>query len=50
MDDRVHGREESGKLRAGLDYQTERMQRYARAFSPWGTRWFDQDPPEESLA
>ena len=29
---------------------TERMQRYARAFSPWGTRWFDQDAPEESLA
>jgi hypothetical protein len=37
-----------GKLLVAL--LTERMQRYARAFSPWGTRWFDQDAPEESLA
>jgi hypothetical protein len=37
-----------GKLLVAL--LTERMQRYARAFSPWGTRWFDQDAPTESLA
>ena len=37
-----------GKLLVSL--MTERMQRYARAFSPWGTRWFDQDSPAESLA
>lgn len=37
-----------GKLLVAL--LTERMQRYARAFSPWGTRWFDQDAPAESLA
>ena len=37
-----------GKLLVAL--MTERMQRYAGAFSPWGTRWFDQDPPAESLA
>jgi hypothetical protein len=37
-----------GKLLVAL--MTERMQRYAGAFSPWGTRWFDQDAPAESLA
>lgn len=37
-----------GKLLIAL--LTERMQRYAGAFSPWGTRWFDQDAPAESLA
>lgn len=37
-----------GKLLVAL--LTERMQRYARAFSPWGTRWFDQDASEEPLA
>jgi hypothetical protein len=37
-----------GKLLVAL--LTERMQRYARAFSPWGVRWFDQDAPAESLA
>lgn len=37
-----------GKLLVAL--LTERMQRYARAFSPWGVRWFEQDAPAESLA
>lgn len=37
-----------GKLLVAL--LTERMQRYALAFSPWGTRWFDQDAPPEPLA
>jgi len=37
-----------GKLLVAL--LTERMQRYAGAFSPWGTRWFDQDAPFEPLA
>lgn len=37
-----------GKLLVAL--LTERMQRYARAFSPWGTCWCDQGAPAESLA
>lgn len=37
-----------GKLLVAL--LTERMQRYARAFSPWGTPWSDQDASTEPLA
>jgi hypothetical protein len=37
-----------GKLLIAL--LTEKMQRHAASFSPWGGRWLDQDPPEESLA
>jgi len=37
-----------GKLLVAL--LTERMQRYARAFSPWGLRWLEQDAPPQSLA
>lgn len=37
-----------GKLLVSL--LTDKMQRHAGAFSPWGVRWCEQDPPEESLA
>jgi hypothetical protein len=37
-----------GKLLIAL--LTEKMQRHAAAFSPWGGRWLDQDPPPEFLA
>lgn len=37
-----------GKLLVAL--LTEKMQRYARAFSPWGVRWCEQEAPAESLA
>jgi hypothetical protein len=37
-----------GKLLVAL--LTERMQRYARAFSPWGMRWLEQDAPAQPLA
>jgi hypothetical protein len=37
-----------GKLLVAL--LTERMQRYARAFSPWGMRWLEQDAPTQPLA
>ena len=37
-----------GKLLVAL--LTERMQRYARAFSPWGMRWLEQDAPSQPLA
>jgi hypothetical protein len=37
-----------GKLLLAL--LTERMQRHAAAFSPWGGRWVEQDPPPEPLA
>jgi len=37
-----------GKLLIAL--LTERMQRHAAAFSPWGGRWLEQDPPPEHLA
>jgi len=37
-----------GKLLLAL--LTEKMQRHAAAFSPWGGRWLDQDPPPELLA
>jgi hypothetical protein len=36
-----------GKLLIAL--LAEKMQRYAAAFSPWGARWMDQDPPPEPL-
>ncbi len=37
-----------GKLLIAL--LTDKMQRHAGAFSPWGLRWGEQDAPEESLA
>jgi hypothetical protein len=37
-----------GKLLIAL--LTEKMQRHAAAFSPWGGRWLEQDPPPERLA
>lgn len=37
-----------GKLLIAL--LTEKMQRHAASFSPWGGRWLDQDPPPEPLA
>ena len=37
-----------GKLLIAL--LTEKMQRHAAAFSPWGGRWLEQDPPPELLA
>jgi len=37
-----------GKLLVAL--LTEKMQRQAAAFSPWGGRWLEQDPPPEFLA
>jgi hypothetical protein len=37
-----------GKLLMAL--LTEKMQRHARAFSPWGVRWCDPEPAAESLA
>ena len=37
-----------GKLLIAL--LTEKMQRHAASLSPWGGRWLDQDPPEESMA
>jgi hypothetical protein len=37
-----------GKLLVAL--LSEKMQRYARAVSPWGGCWARQDPPEELLA
>lgn len=37
-----------GKLLIAL--LTEKMQRHAVAFSPWGGRWLEQDPPPEFLA
>ncbi len=37
-----------GKLLVAL--LTERMQRYARAFSPWGMRWLEQDAPAQPVA
>jgi hypothetical protein len=37
-----------GKLLIAL--LTEKMQRHAAAFSPWGGRWLDQDPPPQFLA
>ena len=37
-----------GKLLIAL--MTERMQRYAHAFSPWGIRWCEQDAPPERVA
>jgi len=37
-----------GKLLIAL--LTEKMQRHAAAFSPWGGRWLEQDPPPEFLA
>lgn len=37
-----------GKLLLAL--LTEKMQRHAVAFSPWGGRWLEQDPPAEFLA
>jgi len=37
-----------GKLLMAL--LTEKMQRHARAFSPWGVGWCDQEPDAESVA
>ncbi len=37
-----------GKLLIAL--LTEKMQRHAAAFSPWGGRWLEQDPPPQFLA
>lgn len=37
-----------GKLLVAL--LTEKMQRYAKAFSPWGGRWFEQEPPTQPMA
>jgi hypothetical protein len=37
-----------GKLLVAL--LTEKMQRYARAVSPWGGRWCEQEDPAQSLA
>ena len=37
-----------GKLLVAL--LTEKMQRHAAAFSPWGGRWLEQDAPPEFLA
>ena len=37
-----------GKLLIAL--LSEKMQRHAVAFSPWGGRWLEQDPPPEFLA
>lgn len=37
-----------GKLLVAL--LTEKMQRYSKAFSPWGCRWCDQGAPSQSLA
>jgi hypothetical protein len=37
-----------GKLLVAL--LSEKMQRHAAAFSPWGGRWLEQDPPPEFLA
>jgi hypothetical protein len=37
-----------GKLLVAL--LTEKMQRHAASFSPWGGRWLEQDPPSEFLA
>lgn len=37
-----------GKLLIAL--LTEKMQRHAASFSPWGGRWLEQDPPPEFLA
>jgi hypothetical protein len=37
-----------GKLLVAL--LTERMQRHAASFSPWGGRWQEQEPPSEPLA
>jgi Transposase DDE domain len=37
-----------GKLLIAL--LTEKMQRHAASFSPWGGRWLDQDAPPEPLA
>ena len=37
-----------GKLLVAL--LTEKMQRHAAAFSPWGGQWMEQDPPPEPLA
>jgi hypothetical protein len=37
-----------GKLLVAL--LTEKMQRHAASFSPWGGRWLEQDPPPEFLA
>jgi len=37
-----------GKLLIAL--LTEKMQRHAAAFSPWGGWWLEQDPPPELLA
>jgi hypothetical protein len=37
-----------GKLLVAL--LTEKMQRYANAFSPWGGRWCEQEAPTEPMA
>lgn len=37
-----------GKLLIAL--LSEKMQRHAAAFSPWGGRWLEQDPPPEFMA
>ena len=37
-----------GKLLVAL--LTEKMQRHAAAFSPWGCQWLDEDPPPQFLA
>jgi Transposase DDE domain len=37
-----------GKLLVAL--LTEKMQRYAQSFSPWGGRWCEQETPTEPLA
>jgi hypothetical protein len=37
-----------GKLLVAL--LTEKMQRYAHAFSPWGGRWCEQEGPPEPVA
>ena len=37
-----------GKLLVAL--LTEKMQRHAAAFSPWGGQWMEQNPPPEFLA
>jgi len=37
-----------GKLLVAL--LTEKMQRYAHAFSPWGGRWCEQEAPAELVA
>lgn len=37
-----------GKLLVAL--LTEKMQRYAKAFSPWGVRWCEQEGPSQRVA